>query len=278
MDGKGESWWPGSTRPRIHVAPDCEEMSLAAARLIVDFIRARPDALLSLATGSSPERLYAILAGEARRDPALFGRVRILKLDEWGGLDPDDPATCEVYLREKVLRPLGIPPERYFGFESRPRDPEAECRRAARWLDSAGPIDVNILGVGGNGHLGLNEPAASLEAEPHVAELTEESRAHPMLARARSPVRYGLTLGMAAILGSRRVVLLASGRGKAPALRLMLLEGITTAFPASFLRLHPALDVFCDREAAAELPESMKSPDRSADSQEATCRRNPCDP
>jgi galactosamine-6-phosphate isomerase len=269
MDTRDESGRQGSTRPRIHVTADHEEMSRAAARFILERLRARPEALLSLATGSSPERAYAILAEEARREPALFGRVRILKLDEWGGLDRDDPATCEAFLREKVLGPLGVPPERYFGFESSPPDPEAECRRAVRWLDAAGPIDLHVLGLGRNGHLGLNEPGPSLLTEPHVAELTDESRAHPMLARARGSVRYGLTLGMAAILGSRRVALLVSGRGKATALRRMLLEEITPQFPASFLRLHPALDVFCDREAAAELPESLKSPGGSADMQEA---------
>ncbi len=234
----------------IHVSNGYEEMSQEAAAWISRVVREhRPRALISLPTGASPARMYQVLAASAAREPGLFREARFLKLDEWGGLEMDDPATCEAHLREKLLGPLGVGPDRYFGFASNPRDPEAECRRVASWLAGNGPIDICILGIGLNGHLGLNEPAEELKAGPHVAELSETSRKHPMLAAARGEVSYGLTLGMADLIRSSKVLLLSSGAPKAAPLKRSLNGRITTRFPASLLQLHPEVTVFCDREA-----------------------------
>lgn len=233
----------------IQVSSDYEAMSQAAAAWILAEARARPQALISLPTGASPARTYEALAGTSRGAPGLLSKARFLKLDEWGGLEMDDPATCEVHLQEKLLRPLRVGPKSYLGFLSNPPDPRAECGRIADWLAANGPIDICILGIGLNGHLGLNEPAEELQAGPHVAELSESTRRHPMLAAARGTARYGLTLGMADLLRSRKVLLLASGAAKAEPLDRAFRGGISTRFPASFLQLHPDVTVLCDRAA-----------------------------
>ncbi len=242
---------PGLT---LRVARDYEAMSQAAAQHVAAALRAKPDTLLCLASGATPARTYELLAEAGRRKPALFRRARLLKLDEWGGLAPDDPATCEAYLQEKLCEPLKISRDRLFGWNSRPRRPQAECERIASWLAVHGPIDVSLLGLGTNGHLGFNEPAAALQVGPHVARLSRASRTHSMLGTTCGRVRFGLTLGMGDLLRSREMVLLVSGAHKARQLRRFFTGRLTPRFPVSCLWLHPALTIFCDRAAAALLP------------------------
>ena len=239
---------------RIQVAKDHEEMSRQAAARIAREVRRRPGLLLGAATGNTPTRTFARLAEMRAALPSLFRRARVVKLDEWMGLPMGHPATCETYFREKVLRPLGIARSRFQGFQSQPKDFGIECARIARWLAAHGPFDLCVLGLGRNGHLLFNEPAATLPPGPHVARLSATSRRHAMVKVMTTPTpRYGLTLGLADILQSKAILLLVSGRHKRAPFRRMLRGGVTTRCPASFLWLHPDVTVYCDREAGAAL-------------------------
>ena len=238
---------------QLLVAADYESMSRRAAAQVLAYLRAKPDALMGLATGASPLRTYQLLARLAAREPRRFRAIRILKLDEWGGLDLNDPATCEMFLQRHVLKPWGVKMNRYFGWNSRPKHPTAECQRVAHWLERNGPLDLCILGLGLNGHLLLNEPAPTLTAAPHVSQLSSESKNHTMLLQARRRPRYGLTIGLAGMLKSRRVLLLVSGAKKARQLKQMVQGPVTTQCPASFLQLHPHLTIICDAAAAGGL-------------------------
>ena len=151
-------------RPRVF--PDHERASRFAADWLVDRLCDKSDSIVCLATGATPMLGYALLAERAAREPSLVDRCRLLKLDEWGGLPMDDPSTCEQHLRKTLVSPLGMA-DRYVGFESQPPNAEAECGRIAMWLAENGPIDVCVLGLGLNGHVGFNEPAAFLQ--PHAA-------------------------------------------------------------------------------------------------------------
>src|SRR5687768_6492768 len=124
--------------PATHIYPDYETMSGAAADLIDARLEHKPNLLLCLATGSTPTRAYQLLA---QCPKSLFSQVRILKLDEWGGIPMDSPATCETYLRKLLIDPLDLS-SRYTGFQSQPADPAAECARIAAWLKQNGPIDL----------------------------------------------------------------------------------------------------------------------------------------
>ena len=245
-------------QPMLHVSPDFEAMSRAAAEFLAAETQRKPDALFCLATGASPARTYELLSREGRADRALFAQARFLKLDEWGGLAADDPGSCERYLRERLIGPLGIPRGRFFGWRNCPPDPTSECRRVARWLAAHGPVDISVLGMGTNGHLGFNEPAPYLTAGPHVARLSAASLGHSMLGGSRRGLCTGLTLGMADLLRSRQIVLLVSGRRKARQMRRLFTRRITPRFPVSLLWLHPDVHVFCDRDAARFLsPEDL---------------------
>ena len=238
---------------QLFVHADVEEMSHRAARTIQHAAQHKPDLVLCVATGSTPTRTYELLAESLRHWPEVTRRMRVVKLDEWGGLPPDDPATCEYYLRRLLVGPLSIPADRYVSFRGDAPDPEAECGTIAYRVGEIGPVDVCVLGLGLNGHLGFNEPAGALRPHAHVATLSPESLAHPMVRDRPTPLRYGLTLGMADILQSRRILLLVNGRHKRDALRRLLDDRtVSPRFPASFLWLHPDVTCFCDADAAGE--------------------------
>jgi galactosamine-6-phosphate isomerase len=227
--------------PRIFA--DYESLSQHAAAWLAERCADRPSALLCLAAGSTPSRTYQLFAERARSSAA--NQLRFIKLDEWGGLPMSSSATCEQQLRRELIEPLGADP-RYIAFASSPPDPAAECARIADWLAANGPIDAAILGLGLNGHLGFNEPAAALAPHAHVAELSGASLGHVMIQGSADQPRYGLTLGMADLLQAREVLLLVSGAAKRAPLARLLGGGISTDFPTSLLHLHPRVTLLCD--------------------------------
>ena len=226
---------------------DYQEMSRKAASLVLEDIKKKPELLLCTATGSSPEGLYRELASTAEEEKELFKQLRILKLDEWGGIPENHPVSCEYFLREKLLTPLAIEDERYISFRSNPDDPKEECKRIRSLVETQGPIDICILGLGANGHLALNEPAAQLEPQAHVASLSEESLQHPMIASLEQKPSYGLTLGMEEILSSRQIIMLVSCKEKKQIAELFLEGTVSTKLPASFLWEHPNVECLVDR-------------------------------
>jgi galactosamine-6-phosphate isomerase len=239
---------------RLAVCDDHEEMSRRAAAELRAALLAKPDLLLCVASGATPARAYDLFAEAGRSRPEDFRRLRILRLDEWGGLAGDDPGSSEAQIRRQLASPLGVSADRYFAFRGDAPDPAGECARIRQVVEEQGPIDVSVLGLGLNGHLGFNEPAAFLQPHAHVAELSRTSREHSMLASARAVPTCGLTLGLADLMRSRRVLLVVSGAHKRDVLARMVTGGLTTSLPASFLRMHPDTLCLCDRAAAEGLP------------------------
>ncbi|HET6256063.1 MAG TPA: galactosamine-6-phosphate isomerase [Puia sp.] len=226
-----------------------DDLSRNAADIFMEQLRGNKSLLLGASTGSTPTGLYSRLGDCARKDPSLFSALRVIKLDEWHGLPMNDPGTCESYLRTRVLEPLKIGADRYFAFNGETKEPEAECAVIRNMLDRQGPIDVCILGLGMNGHIAFNEPAAALVAHAHLSVLARSSQFHPMVAdRGVKPVA-GLTLGMADIFQSRLILLLISGAAKRDVTQELLSQKITTALPASLLWLHSNAICLMDRDA-----------------------------
>ncbi len=205
--------------------------------------------MMCTATGNSPVGVYRHLADAYLHEPKSFENVRILKLDEWGGIPFADPNSCETFIIEKLLRPLHISSDRYISFHSNPASPEMECERIQREIGRNGPIDICILGLGKNGHIGFNEPASTLTPFCHVAKLSEKSLQHTMAKTMKPKPHYGLTLGMANILRSKKILLLLAGPDKQHIISQLLAKRITTQLPASFLWLHPNVECYIDAMA-----------------------------
>jgi galactosamine-6-phosphate isomerase len=239
--------------PTLLVYDDHESLSRQAAERVAAALTAKPDLLLCAAGGSTPLLTYQLLAEKRGQSPNAFSELRVVKLDEWGGLPMEDPATCDTQLRRRLIHPLGLSDSRYLRFESNPEDPQAACKQIHLRIEREGPIDLCLLGLGTNGHVAMNEPADGLQPFAHVAQLTEATRAHSMLAETKTKPTFGFTLGMAEILASREILLLVSGDSKREQLQRLLSHEVSTQFPASFLWLHPNWTLLCDRAAAAGL-------------------------
>jgi galactosamine-6-phosphate isomerase len=236
----------------VRVLDAYESLSREATSIVLQQLEQDPELLLCAATGDTPTGTYACLSREYEKRPDLFRSLRVLKLDEWGGIPTQHPGTCETYLRKHLTGPLGIDDARYLSFQSDPADPAAECRRIQLGLDRQGPVNLCILGLGMNGHIALNEPGDFLNPGIHVARLSASSLQHPMISGTDQKPAFGLTLGMAAILQSKLILLLVSGAKKRPVARALLSGSISTQLPASFLWLHPRVICLLDREAAPE--------------------------
>lgn len=224
------------------------DLSAKANAIIISEIKKKPNLLLCAATGKSPTGTYHLLENEYQKQPKLFDHLRVIKLDEWGGIKMNNPSTCETYLQLHLIRPLNIPETRYSGFSSNPEDPQKECARIQNVLDKTGPIDLCILGIGMNGHLALNEPNRYLQPNTHVVKLSAKTLEHKMLTENQETPAYGLTLGMADIMNSKMILLLINGSNKTGIVKKFLTKKITSLVPASFLWLHPNVVCFIEKE------------------------------
>ncbi len=231
---------------KIQYCSDYNAMSQLSCDSIVSDLRKRPKQLICMSTGNSPTGTYEKLASVFNKHPAFFNELIITKLDEWGGIDSIEPSSCESYIQEKILQPLAIPQNRYISFKSNPVSPQKECDRIQIEIQKKGPIDICILGLGQNGHIGFNEPASTLNPICHVAELTADSLNHQMINALNKKPSYGLTLGMADILQSKKIILLLTGAKKKEVIKKLLSKKITTNLPASFLWLHNKVECYID--------------------------------
>lgn len=228
---------------------DYWEMSQLCYDSIIADLRKNDEQLMCTATGNSPKGVYEKLARTYQEEPDLFEKLKLIKLDEWGGIPASDLNSCETFIKKNVLHPLKIPDSRYISFESMPESPIKECERIQNCIQKAGPIDICILGLGTNGHIGFNEPADKLSPSCHVAQLSQESLQHPMVKTMKNLPKYGLTLGMADILQSKKVILLLTGQHKGTVISRLLSRQISTRLPASFLWLHKNVECYVDLSA-----------------------------
>jgi glucosamine-6-phosphate deaminase len=236
--------------------PNEDALAAALGRIITDTIRRLPGIVLGLPTGRTPLGLYAELVRLTELDQSDWFDVRTFNLDEFVGLAAHEPGSYRAFMQERLFRHVNIRPEHIGFLDGTALDLAAECERYDRAIAAAGGIDLLVLGIGANGHIGFNEPAEALVAPTHLVTLDTPTRAANALWFAgdvsRVP-RKALTMGMATILAARAIVLIATGEAKADAVRAMLYGGVTTAVPASFLQLHPQVSVMLDQSLADQL-------------------------
>lgn len=231
---------------KIHYCANYDQMSQLAFIKVISDLKKNPKQLMCVATGNSPIGIYGKLADSHRNDPGNFKKLTIVKLDEWGGISSDDPNSCETFIQQKLLQPLNISEDRYISFKSNPGSPEDECKRIENELQQSGSIDICILGLGINGHIGFNEPTDSLNPFVHVAQLSKDSLQHQMIQFMDNKPKYGLTLGMSSIIQSKKIILIISGLNKKNIINKLLSGRITTQLPATFLWLHPNVECYID--------------------------------
>lgn len=245
---------------RARVFPDYEAMSAAAADAVARRLGEEPSAVLMLPTGTTPLGMYERLVEMHRSGEISFSEATFFNLDEYLGLAPDHPASYHVYMEETFYGLIDADPARIFVPDGAADDPEVECERYEAAIREAGGIDVCVLGIGRNGHIGFNEPGAPLDSRTRVVRLSESTR----LVNAgdfeadRAPER-AITVGMATIFESREALLLASGTNKAAAVAAALEGDVSESVPASMLKKHPNTTLFLDEDAASDLGRGIAS-------------------
>jgi glucosamine-6-phosphate deaminase len=241
--------------PRVTVFQDAHAAAHVVAARIIDAIVANPGLVLGLATGRTPIPLYEELAKTSARRSVDWSRVTTFNLDEFVGVPPDHAGSYRQFMEQHLFRHVNVRPER-INFLNGMRDPGDECRRYEAAIAAAGGIDIQVLGIGTNGHIGFNEPGRELQSRTHRVSLRAESR------RGNATLFGGdlskvpaeaLSMGMATILQARSLVLLANGESKAACIARAVNGPLTTELPASFLQLHHDAEVVLDAGAAMAL-------------------------
>jgi glucosamine-6-phosphate deaminase len=239
---------------QVKIAKDYAEMSRLAADLVCRLLESKPDAVLGLATGSTPIGLYEELV--RRHKAGLdFSRVTTFNLDEYYGLDPNHPESYNYFMWEHLFSKINIPREQVNIPNGAAADPEEECQRYEAKIAAAGGIDLQILGIGHNAHIGFNEPGTPFGSTTSLVKLTPETiKANARFFEKEEDVpREAISMGIKSIMQSRSIILLANGEGKAEAVAAAIQGPVTEEVPASVLQLHPNCTFILDEAAAKKL-------------------------
>ena len=236
---------------KVIVCKNYEEMSAAAAEIVADVMKAKPDCVLGLATGSTPVGMYKQLIGKNQSGEIDFSKVTTVNLDEYYPISPENDQSYRYFMNHNLFDHVNVDKARTFVPDGQAPDPAAACEAYEETVAAVGPADIQVLGIGQNGHIGFNEPADALEVRTHVTGLTEstiKANARFFASEADVPTR-ALTMGIGTILNARKIIILANGAAKHEAVAKMLEGKLDTSCPASMLNLHADVVVVCDEMA-----------------------------
>lgn len=240
---------------KVIIYERADELNLKGAALFEQLLFEKPDAVLGLATGSTPIGIYNELIKKYRDGKIDFSRARAVNLDEYIGLSPKDGQSYSYFMRKNLFSHINIQPENCHIPDGTAENVGAECRRYDKVIESLGGIDLQLLGIGHDGHIGFNEPGDSFEKGTHLVELAEKT----ISANARffenieKVPRQAITMGIKGIMNARSILLVAMGADKADIVHRVLTGPINPHIPGSVLQLHPNLTVLLDTLAAAKL-------------------------
>ena len=238
----------------VIILSDPEAVCSQAARIVAALVRRRPRSVLGLATGETPKAMYAELVRMHREEGLDLRRVTTFNLDEYVGIAPEHPRSYHRYMREHFFDSVGLPLEQTHLPNGLAADISTACADYERAIKRAGGIELQILGLGADGHIGFNEPSSSLASRTRIKTLTDDTLARNGVDWGSGEVpRHVITMGVATILDARRCLLLACGDAKGEAVAGMVEGPLSAMNPASALQLHPHATVLIDEAAATWL-------------------------
>jgi glucosamine-6-phosphate isomerase len=239
---------------QIQVSRNYEELSKKAAKEIVSTIQMKPNAVICLASGHSPQRSCEIFVQQVTDKKLDVSHASFIGLDEWVGITPEDPGSCQYFLRNNIINPLGLKRSNYHLFNAMSPDLIEECIKMDKTISHLGGIDLMVVGIGMNGHIGFNEPGVSFELTCHVAELDETTRnVGQKYFSEKKILKNGITLGLSHLMHSRKALLLANGINKRDIVSKALNGGVSNMIPASIFQRHANSLVLLDQDAASML-------------------------
>jgi glucosamine-6-phosphate deaminase len=232
-----------------------EDMSQKAAEILLTDIKANPKTVLGLATGSTPLGLYKLLIKDHLINKTSYKDIQTVNLDEYIELSPDHPQSYRYFMNHQLFNHIDIPLDQTNIPNSNAKSLKEECLRYDLLIKAVGGIDVQVLGIGNNGHIGFNEPGTSFNSRTHIVQLAESTRrANSRFFGSLDKVpKQAMTMGIETILESKKILLLASGESKRDAMRRLLTEEPNENFPASSLRFHSNVCIIADEEALQDI-------------------------
>jgi len=239
----------------VIIAETYEQMGKAAAQMVAQVINTKPNAVLGMATGSTPLALYRELVRMHREDGLDFSQVTTFNLDEYVGLPVTHPQSYHYFMHENFFKHVNIPAQHIYIPSGTTSNYEAFCAWFEQRILDCGGIDLQILGIGSDGHIAFNEPTSSLSSRTRLktlAKQTIDDNARFFDKREDVPI-YAITMGVGTILEARKLLLVANGKNKAAAVAAMIEGPVTGMITASALQLHPSATVFIDKDASGDL-------------------------
>ncbi len=239
---------------RIYKVNTPEEAGAVAADQIEAVMRAKPACVLGLATGSTPLPLYRELIAREKRGQLDFSRVRTANLDEYKGLTADHPQSYRRFMQENLFDHISIKPENTIVPDGTARDVDAMCEAYERQIEDWGGVDLQLLGIGHDGHIGFNEPCGYFPACTHETLLTDMTRNanKRFFASIDEVPGAALTMGIGTVMAARKILMVVTGADKAEILHRSFFGPVTPEVPASILQFHPDVTLVCDRAAASK--------------------------
>ena len=240
---------------KIYKEKDYDAVSKRAAALVAAQMKEKKNSILGLATGSSPVGMYKELVDMYNAGEISFKKIRTVNLDEYAGLADDDVNSYHYFMNQHLFSKVDIDPANTHLPNGIAADPDAECSSYEAMGQSLGGADLQVLGLGENGHIGFNEPGTPFTMETHLVDLTESTiRANSRLFEKIEDVpRQAYSMGIKTIMSAKRILLIVTGTAKADALAKVLNGPVTVDVPGSILQTHPDVTVICDEAAASKL-------------------------
>jgi glucosamine-6-phosphate isomerase len=236
---------------KIIVAESYESMSQQAADEVVRLMDKADEPLICTASGDSPAGLYKHLVAKVRSGDVGIAGWFFIGLDEWEGMNGDDEGSCRYHLNKQLFGPLQVKEEKISFFDGR-ADADGECRKAESFIEEKGGIEIAIVGLGMNGHIGMNEPGTPASLGAHMADIDAITRqVGQKYFHNPQTLSRGITLGIADIMKAKHVFLLVSGKHKAGIVRRVIESEISEELPAGLLKTHPGFVIYLDKEAAS---------------------------
>ena len=240
----------------IRIFDNPDQTAAAVAQRVADALAREPALVLGLPTGRTSIGVYEQLRERRARRRVDFARAVTFNLDEFAGIPPSHPGSFRSFMDRHLFAHVNLPPTQIHFLNGVAEDPDAECERYERAIDAAGGTDLQLLGIGSNGHIGFNEPGDELTARTHRVRLAESTRRDNAALFDGDPARVpreALSMGMGTILKAGGLILMAIGERKAHCVERALHGPISTHLPASFLQLHGKVELYLDRDAAGRL-------------------------
>ena len=239
---------------QLKIYKDYSILSFHAAAEIIELVKSKPDVVLCLAAGDTPRLTYTLMAKKAMDELVDFTHCTFIGLDEWVGIPPQNEGSCCFFLQSHIFTPLHISSSQIHLFDALSEDLVQECRAMDKIILEKAGIDLMLVGVGMNGHIGFNEPGVAIDNYSHVIDLDDATQSvGQKYFRQATTLKKGITLGLNHLLQTRKVIMVANGIKKAEVIRKALEEEINAGMPGSIIRTHSQGLVMIDEEAASLL-------------------------